>query len=292
MLRLVVILGLSIWFAACKPKPDGIPVARVMDDYLYLSDLEGIVPPGTLQTDSLEAVQAYIHNWIQQKLLLNKAKRNLPGHQKAFEQEIENYRNSLIIFAFQNALIEQAVDTTVTETDIEYYYEENKQQFLLRNNIVRVRFAKLEDIPQNTRDRVLREKLRENEMIYKLIFSNDLSGQELLQLSELVSKNSTNFYLDGYSWIFFNDLLKEIPVDAYNQEDFLRRNRQFQVPDEDYIYYVNILEYRLKEDSSPIEFEREKIRNAILNNRKVKLIESLRNEVMVEGQERNWFEIY
>jgi hypothetical protein len=293
MSRFIIILGMLTLFAACKPKPDGIPIARVLDEYLYLSDLEGVVPPGTLQTDSLEAVQAYIHNWIQQKLLINKAKRNLPGHQKAFEQEIENYRNSLIIFAYQNALIEQTIDTNVTETDIEYYYEENKHQFLLRTNVVRVRFAKLENIPQNTRDRALRERLRENEMIEKLIFSNELTGDQWLQLSELVTKNSTNFYLDGDSWIYFNDLLKEIPVDAFpTQEDFLRRHRMFRVPDEDYVYFVNILEYRLKEDFSPIEFEREKIRNTILNNRKVRLIESLRNEVMVEGQERNWFEIF
>ncbi|MDR1951121.1 MAG: hypothetical protein LBP96_02695, partial [Bacteroidales bacterium] len=85
MLRFVTIVGLLMVFVMCKPKPDGTPVARVMDEYLYLSDLEGIVPPGTLQTDSLQAVQAYIHNWIQQRLLLNKAKRNLPGYQRAFE---------------------------------------------------------------------------------------------------------------------------------------------------------------------------------------------------------------
>ena len=292
MSKFVIIVGMLMLFVACTPKPDGVPVARVMNEYLYLSDLEGVVSPGTLQTDSLEAVQAYIHNWIQQKLLLNKAKRNLTAWQKDFEQEIENYRNSLIIFTFQNALIEQAIDTTVRETDIERFYEENKHQFLLRNNIVRVRFAKLDNIPQNTRDRALREKFTENEIIYKLIFSNELTGQEWAQLSELLQKNSTNFFLNSESWISFNDLLKEIPVEADNQEDFLRRNRQFQVPDDAHIYYVNILEYRLKEDYSPIEFEREKIRNIILNNRKVNLIENLRKEVMVEGQERNWFEIF
>jgi hypothetical protein len=292
--KFVIIVGILMLFVACKfnNKPDGIPVARVMDEYLYLSDLEGIVPSGTLQTDSLEAIQAYIHNWIQQRLLLNKAKRNLSEYQKTFEQEIENYRNSLIIFTYQNALIEQTIDTIITETDIENYYEENKQQFLLRNNIVRVRFAKLDNIPQNTRDRALREKLKENEIISKLIFANGLTGEEWLQLSELTQKNSTNFFLNSEDWIHFSDLLKEIPIDVDNQENFLRGHRQFQVPDEDYIYFVNILEYRLKGDYSPIEFEREKIRTIILNNRKVGLIESLRNEVMIEGQERNWFEIF
>jgi len=277
---------------ACDQRPEGVPIARVMNEYLMLSDLEGVVPPGTLQTDSIEAIQAYIHNWIQQRLLLNKARRNLPGYQRAFEQEIENYRNALIIFTFQNALIEQMIDTTVTETEIQRFYDENRDRFLLRGNVVRVRFARVENIPTNTINVAQRDRLAENTIIHNLIFSNELTGPEWIQLVELCQRNSTNFFLDDDSWIHFNDLLREVPIDPGNQETFLRRYQQFQVPQEDYIYYVNILEFRLAGSFSPIEFERERIRTVILNNRRVELIESLRNDVMVEGYERDWFEIF
>ncbi|MCL2416758.1 MAG: hypothetical protein FWD02_02355 [Bacteroidales bacterium] len=292
MSKFVIILGVLMVLVACKPKPDGVPIARVMNEYLFLSDLEGVVPPGTLQTDSIEAVQAYIHNWIQQRLLLNKARRNLPGYQRAFEQKIENYRNSLIIFTFQNALIEQTIDTTVTEAEIQRFYDENRQLFLLRNNVVRVRFARLDSIPSNTINAAQRERLAENNIIRNLISSNELTGEQWVQLVDLCQRNSTNFFLDEDSWIHFNDLLREIPIDADNQENFLRAHRQFQVSEEEYIYHVNILEFRLVGNYSPIEFERERIRSVILNNRRVGLIESLRNEVMTEGQERNWFEIF
>jgi len=292
MSKFAIILGVLMLFAACKPKLDGVPIARVMNEYLFLSDLEGVVPPGTLQTDSLEAVQAYIHNWIQQRLLLNKAKRNLPGYQRAFEEKIENYRNSLIIFTFQNALIEQVIDTIVTESQIERFYEENKEQFLLRSNVVRVRFAKVDNIPSNAINAAQRERLRENTIIRDLISSDELTGEQWAQLVELCQRNSTNFFLNDDSWIHFNDLLREIPIEAHNQEDFLRRNRHSQVSEEEHTFFVNILEFRLAGDLSPIEFEHERIRRVILNNRRVGLIESLRNDVMVEGQERNWFEIF
>jgi hypothetical protein len=299
MLRFAVIIGVLAMCMACNPKSEEMPIARVMNEYLYASDLVGIVATGTLQADSIEAVQAYIHNWIQQKLLVNKAKKNLSVQQQNFEQEIENYRNSLIIFTYQNALIEQAVDTIVTETEIENYYEANKQLFLLRSNIVRVLFAKLENYPENSRDRMIREKIKMKQTIYTLIFLNDLTGEQWRELSDFCEEIAPNYYLLGERWIYFNDLLKEVPVEIYNpsagiynEEDFLRKNKKFQVPDEDYVYYVNILEYRIRGNFSPIEFEREKIRNIILNNRKVALIESLRSEVMVEGQEKNWFEIY
>jgi hypothetical protein len=299
MLRFAVIIGFAALVTACDFQPEETPIARVVDEYLYASELVGIVAQGTLQADSIEAVQAYIHNWIQQKLLVNKAKRNLSSQQQNFAQEIENYRNSLIIFTYQNALVEQAVDTIVTETDIENYYEENKELFLLRNNIVRVRFAKLENYPESSRDREIREKIQKKQTIYGLIFSNELKGEEWRELADFCQEISPNFHLNSDAWIYFGDLLKEIPVEVYNpseriynEEDFLKRNRSFQVPDDDYVYYVNILEYRVKGNYSPIEFEYEKIRNIILNTRKIRLIESLRNEVMVEGQEKNWFEIY
>ena len=299
MSKIIAIAGLLAIGIACRPKPTETPVARVMDEFLYVSDLEGVVAPGTLQADSIEAIQAYIHNWIQQKLLVNKAKRNLSSQQQNFDQEIENYRKSLIIFAYQNALVEQAVDTIVTESEIEKFYEDNKEQFLLRGNIVRVRFAKLEKLPANSRDRAVRDKAAKNETISNLIFSDDLKGEEWTQLAELCQEVSSNFFLNGDRWIFFSDLLKEIPVEIYDpasriftQEDFLRRHRKFEVPDADHIYVVNVLEYRTEGNPSPIEFENEKIRNIILNTRKVKLIEALRSEVMAEGQEKNWFEIF
>ncbi len=293
-MKFAVITGLVMLFSTTceKRSTKETAIARVMDDYLYASDLVGVVAPGTLQADSVEAVHAYIHNWIQQKLLVKKAEQNLSDQQKNFEQEIENYRNSLVIFAYQNALIEQSLDTTVSEIEIQTYYEENKQQFLLKSNIVRVRFARLDNYPGNSKDREIKEKIKDNQTIEKLIFSQDVQGEDWMKLADLCQKGSSNYYLDGDRWIYFNDLLKEIPIELYNQEEFLRANKQFIVPEENCTYCVNILEFRVKESFSPFDFEREKIRTIILNNRKVKAIEDLRSGVMEEGQKNEWFEIF
>ena len=125
-----------------------------------------------------------------------------------------------------------------------------------------------------------------------MIFSNELTGEQWAQLADLCQNISTNFHLNSDRWIFFDDLLKEIPIEAYPQEDFLRKHTQFVVPEDNWTYYVNILEFQLRGSLSPIDFERDRIRHIILNNRKNRILENLRNEVMAEGQERNWFEIY
>ena len=49
-------------------------------------------------------------------LLLNKAELNLTDEEKNVEQQIENYRSSLLIYAYEQSYIRQHLDTVVTDT--------------------------------------------------------------------------------------------------------------------------------------------------------------------------------
>ena len=51
-------------------------LARAYNEYLFESDLKGVVQKGTPARDSLMIVKAFIDNWVRQRLILHQAEKN------------------------------------------------------------------------------------------------------------------------------------------------------------------------------------------------------------------------
>ena len=119
------------------------PVARAFDTYLYQSDIEGIVPKGTKPADSLKILNEYITRWMQQQVIVHQALNNLDPKQIDFSRQMEDYKNSLIIYAYEKELIAEKLDTTIAEQEIEDYYNQNKNDFELKNDIVKIIYVKV-----------------------------------------------------------------------------------------------------------------------------------------------------
>ena len=58
------------------------------------------------------------------------------------------------------------------------------------------------------------------------------------------------------------------------------------------MYLVYIKDYKLKETISPLELERDKIKNIILNKRKIKLLSAIRDGLLEEGKDKNNVQYY
>jgi len=277
-LQSICIIVFTIFVYSCKNKSSEDSVARVNDDYLYRSDLIGIVPPGYSPDDSSEITKNFIDNWILKKLVLEQAEKNLTDDQMNFQKQLEGYRNSLIIYEYESNLIRQKLDTIVSMKEIEEYYDEHINDFVLKDNIVRVTYVKLlNKSPQlNTFKRLLRSD----------------NTDDRFKLEDFCSKHAVNFFLDDHAWLLFNDLLKEIPIQTYNQEQYLRYHRFIQSNDSVYTYLLNIRDFKIKESSSPLSFERNNIKNIIINKRKISLIEDMQQDVYTEAIKKKRFEIY
>lgn len=270
-----------LFLLACQPglRNDSEEIlARVGDEYLYASELDGIFFPGVSAKDSLILSQNFINNWIRQKLLLKHAEKNLTSEQKDFSKQLKDYHNSLIIYKYETILIEQRLDTIVTEEEIEEYYNKNKNNFELKDNIVKVSYVKINvDSP-------------EIDKIRFFIRSDSLQFRDSLE--KYCSRYATKYFLDNESWILFDELIKEIPISTYNYEVFLKNNRYVEIQDNPYYYITNFNDFEIKDGISPLSFERENIINYIINQRKVKLVNDLKNKTFREAMENNKFEIY
>lgn len=253
-------------------------LARVGNEYLFVSDLEGITPPGTSVTDSISIVKNYVNSWVSQRLFLEKAVKNLKQEDIGFEKQLEEYRNSLIIYKYEAELVKQNLDTVITNEEVEAYYNENLKNFQLKNDIVRVYYSRFEKEQGQLRK------------IKRFFYSSVPEYRDSVEY--YIEHYSDLYFLNDETWILFSDVLKFVPISTYNQEAFLKNNVKFEINDDPYVYLVSLSDYRIKDGVSPLNFERENIRKIILNKRKLTIINNMHDEVFSSALEKNEFEIY
>src|SRR5690606_16446105 len=86
-------------------------------------------------------VQNFINRWATQQLLVDGAMRNLSEEQQeAFNKLIVQYKNDLYTKAYMDALVKRSIDTTVTKSEEEKYYNLNKDVFKLNDDLVKFRY--------------------------------------------------------------------------------------------------------------------------------------------------------
>ncbi len=266
---------------SCGPLADptkGIVVARVHNKYLYESDIRGVVPAGTARKDSVVLVQSYIHSWVRKQLVIRQAERNLTQKQQDFSKALEEYRSSLLVFAYESALVNQKLDTLVTEREIEQYYNLNRRSFVLKHNIVKVVYV------------VLPIDSREIPRFRKLLSDKDTVVSA--NVESLARQHAYSYFIGDETWVRFDDLLAQLPIETYNQELFLRNNRYIEINDDPFIYLIRFKDFLITESIPPLEVEYDNIRNIILNLRRQDLIRSMHQQIYEQALRDKSFEVY
>jgi hypothetical protein len=272
-----ITLNACSYFSAKVETNQQDALARAYDKFLFPENLAGIVPPNASESDSLLLIKNYIDNWIHQQVVLHKAENNLDEGEKDVEKQLDEYRNSLIRYAYEKALIEQRLDTSVSEKEIEEFYNANHGNFELKSNILKVIYLKLsKKSPKlnKVRDWYISDKQKDRE-----------------QLRDYCRQYALNYYLDEDNWLMFDDLLKEIPIKTYDQEQFLHNNRNIEIEDSTTLYLISIKGFKVKNSMSPLSFEKNNIRNMIINQRKLKLVAEMEQQAYDDARKKGDFEI-
>ncbi len=262
-----------------EPEQERMPVARVNKSYLYHNDLAGIVQPGTPPEDSARRAEAYINSWIRKQLLMQEALKKININEAELERKILDYRYSLIAYEYQAQYIRQHLDTAISKDDIEKYYQENRDNFILKQNIVRATFIK---VPKSA-PRI--NKLK------SLIYS--AKNQDREELKSYCLSFSAAYHLSDSTWMVFDELVKNTPLaEIPNKVQFLRNYSYYETNDDNYLYLLKVDEYRISDNLSPLEFVRNEIKNILLSKRKVELVRKLEDEVYAKAQHNKDFEIF
>ena len=267
---LVAAVALVATSCASQGDDESPVVAKVYDLELHRSDIEGLVPAGLAAEDSMNVVQNYVDQWIRQSVILAKAQKNVEND---FERELQEYKNNLLVYAYERQIVDQLIDTTVTDMQIEEYYNEHKSEFLLKSSIVKAVYV------------TAPVKSPAVAKIKKIVLRGNFGDGDILELEETASRNGFNGYYDATSWMPFVTLQTVIPVTAYNEQLFLRQHRTITLSDDSLFYAARILDYKVTDETSPLEIQRDNIRAIILNHRKIDILNKLRSDLLKEAEE-------
>ena len=270
---------LFILFSCSGGGRKGKLLARVGGTYLYEDELKSIVPAGMGEAEKADIYKKYASSWVKEQLVFQEAMRHLSRSEKNKDNELQDYYRSLIRYDYEKKLAADSLDKNITDKEIEEYYRQNQKNFELKRNIVRLLYVKIAlDAPR-------REKVK--------AWIKNFRGENAAELNEYARKYADNYLLDTASWFYYDNITKEIPViETYDPEHFLLYNNFVELKDGAHWYEIYILDKRIKEDISPLVYEKAKIKEILLNKRKVEVLQKIENNIYRKGQEENSFEIY
>ena len=251
-------------------------LVQVFDAVLTKNELGEQLNDDLTKEDSTRLAQGIIETWVKNKMLVAQAERNLTDSLKDFTKELEQEKNNLLIYAYQNEFIKQNLDTHISKSEILEYYNSNKNSFILSDYILRYNFLKIASSAENI-DKYKIKKLLSSpltEINHLKIFSSEIGA-------------TFHFSSDSTKWWYLREFLDVVPVEVYNNESFLKNQKFIDFESENFKYFVYISEYKLKDEPAPLNVVKEKIKTLILNRRKQSALKKLKNDLYQKAVREN-----
>jgi hypothetical protein len=119
-----------------------------------------------------------------------------------------------------------------------------------------------------------------------------LKNEDMIdKIMEVGQNEEVSLYYNPEEWVFFDDLLKQITIlEKYSKVEFIKKKKKVILEFNNYVYFINLFDYIIKNGRSPLSFEENKIKSIILNQRARSLRKKLRQDLYNDGIKNNLIE--
>ena len=258
-----LIIAFLTFTVSCFNSDNKQIIASVNEKDLLLSEVLKEMPKAT--EDSTFFIERYMNLWIRKQLMIYHSEINLSSDLLNYEAQIADYRSSLLIYAYQQELINQNFDTSITSKEISDYYNQYREEFKLVKNIFMGRYI------------VVDKSAPKSKKLKKWYKSN--KPDDIESLTDYCHQFAKEYYLSDSSWQYFSSINNKLPKFITEEEYFLENTKGVWFEDQQYRHYIYIKNYQIKGSISPLALEREKIRNVLLNKNKIQYLKQLEDEL-------------
>lgn len=256
-----------------------VEVARVGENYLYEEDIERMIGKGLSKVDSAIIVNNLINTWAKKQILVEKAKINLDQEKvEVFENLVEEYRIDLYTAAYKEALVAQGMDTVISFDEMNNYYLENKENFKLNEDLIKLRYVQLD------------KNFSEMELVKeRLARFNEEDKKEL----EAMSLKFKSYSLNDSIWVKVAQFIQKIPmINTDNSPRYLKKSQFFELTDSLEVYLVRVNDILKRNENAPLGYITPTLQQIILNKRKLEFIRNLEKDLIDEAIQKKRFQIY
>lgn len=258
---------------------DERPIATVNETNLYKRDIISMIPKNLSKQDSIVLVKSLINSWAKQQLFLKKAQENISSvNSKKIEGLVNDYRKSLYINGYKERLIKQRLDTIVGEEEIAEYYEKNKENFKLNDELVQFEFV---HFGKNFLDK------KETIAQFKSVKEEDKISLEENSIS------FKSYRLNDSTWVSIDYLKDKIPpFRTEPKEKLLKISKFIQKEDSLGVYLVAVKKILGKTEVAPMGVVIPRIKQIILHKRKIELIREIEKTLINDAIQNKNFKEY
>ena len=280
--RIVLILLAAMLLHSCEffsgVIHDGTVVAKVGSHKLYSTDLDPYIPSGLSSEDSTRLAMQYINSWAADQLYLGVAEKELSKSERDVSRELEDYRRSLLKYRYEQAYVNQRLDTAITAAQVEDYFEAHLEQFSLRVPIVKARYMSFpKDSP------VLPE-------IRRKLSSKKASA--LVEVDSLAFSSALHYTDFGGSWVDAVTVAREFGTDYMTLVSGIKDGCYEREDASGSVGIAIIADLMKAGQTGPIEYYTDRIKDILLSARKMKLLATLEQDLVSRAKAEEEFVIY
>lgn len=279
MKRLCALMALVLLATSCSFfQSRGDILAKIGKDVLYKSDVAKLVPPGTSPEDSAYMVDQYVRSWALVRLKTLKATEQLTPDERDISKEIESFRNDLLSFRYEKMFMESRIDTMVSRDQVEAYYEEHPQSFKYDYSVVKARYIVIN----------VRSPYYSN--IKELYKSKD--EDKVAELAELSRSYAERYEDYGDRYVSIPQVAKDVGMMVSDLEEISAKQNSYILEGDQKNTLIFFVDRYAPGTLTPLEFNEEKIKDAIISIRKQEILSKLEQDLLKEALENKKLQIY
>ena len=272
-----ILVGLFFFLTACSEEDKVI--ARVGETELTESDAYVLMKHRGYDSKDKEQYREFINEWCENEVFNQELKATAPEKWKLIQLRSQMYQGDLSKFYLEEIKINKSLDTIVSLEETQAYFDSHKDEFILNDYIVKALYLK---IPKDL-------DFKKEEVHLNYLLKNDKDLAEINSYAKLYAKN---YYFDDSVWIYFDKITEDIPLTKYNIDNIVLNRTKTYFSDEEYWYFLNIIDYKLKDEAPPLDFLKDQIHGIIVSTRLNDLREKNEANLIKELKKKHEVTIY